>query len=78
MDSSFEKEFKDDINSIVDLMIQQDSIREQISEIKKELKTKYELPVSTISKIATIIRKQSLSEEDEKWSEIRNLVEICT
>ena len=77
MDDSFKQEFKNDINGIVDLMIQQDSIREQISELKKEIKGKYDLPVATVSKIATIIRKQSLDEEEEKWSEIKNLVEIC-
>jgi hypothetical protein len=77
MEDSFKREFKDDINGIVDLMIQQDAIREQISELKKELKGKYDIPVATLTKISTIIRKQSLNEEEEKWEEIKNLVEIC-
>lgn len=77
MEDSFKREFKNDINGIVDLMIQQDAIREQISELKKELKSKYDIPVATLTKISTIIRKQSLNEEEEKWEEIRNLVEIC-
>lgn len=77
MEDNFKQEFKDDINAIVDLMIQGDSIREGISELKKEMKGKYDIPVATITKIATIIRKQSLDEEEEKWSEIRNLVELC-
>lgn len=77
MDNSFKQEFKDDINSIVDLMIQQDSIRETISELKKSMKGKYDIPVATITKISTIIRKQTLEQEQEKWEEVRELVEIC-
>lgn len=77
MDNSFKQEFKDDINAIVDLMIQQDSIREGISELKKSMKGKYDIPVATITKICTIIRKQTLEQEQEKWDEVRELVEIC-
>lgn len=66
---------KKQINEIVDLMIQIDSMRETISEIKKEIKKEFELPVATINKVATLLRKQNLNEEDEKWQEIKEYVE---
>ena len=72
------RSMKDGISDIVDLMIQADSIREEISEIKKELKAAHEVPVATITKVATIIRKSILEQEQEKWDEILDLVEQCS
>jgi|TARA_R110000782_G_scaffold67570_1_gene136430 hypothetical protein len=66
------------INAIVDLMIQGDSIREEISELKKQLKASHDIPVATITKVATIIRKSILEQEQEKWDEILELVEQCS
>jgi len=71
-------EIKKEITKIVDMMIQMDSLREAISELKKEIKTEYEIPVATITKIATIIRKQSLDDEEAKWMEIKEYVEMCS
>lgn len=70
-----EEELKSKINKIVDLMIQIDSMRELISETKKEIKAEYEMPIATINKVATLLRKQNLQEEDEKWQEIKEYVE---
>lgn len=73
-----EDKFKKDITKIVDLLIQMDSMREAISEIKKEMKIEHEMPIPTITKIATLIRKQNLDEEDAKWEEIKEAVELCS
>jgi hypothetical protein len=70
-----DEDLKKEINKIVDLMIQIDAMRETISELKKEIKKDYEIPVATINKVATILRKQNLVEEDEKWQEIKEYVE---
>lgn len=70
-----DEDLKKEINKIVDLMIQIDAMRETISELKKEIKKDHEIPVATINKVATILRKQNLVEEDEKWQEIKEYVE---
>lgn len=78
MEAAFKDEVKKEINRIVDLMIQADSIRESISELKKDIKNEYGIPVTTITKVATIIRKQNLDEEEQKWDEIKEWVDICS
>lgn len=78
MEPALKAEIRKEINKIVDLMIQADSIRESISELKKDIKTQYEIPVATITKVATIIRKQSLEDEEEKWNTIKEYVDICS
>jgi hypothetical protein len=78
MDTEIKKELRKEINRIVDAMIQMDSLRESISELKKDIKTQYDIPVATITKVATILRKQNLTEEEEKWATIREYVDICS
>lgn len=78
MEPALKAEIRKEINRIVDLMVQADSIRESIAELKKDIKTNYEIPVATITKVATIIRKQSLQDEEEKWNTIREYVDICS
>ena len=78
MEHALKAEVKKEINRIVDLMIQADSIRESIAELKKDIKSEYAIPVATITKVATIIRKQNLDEEEEKWDEIKERVDICS
>jgi hypothetical protein len=78
MDTEIKTELRKEINRIVDAMIQMDSLRESISELKKDIKTQYDIPVATITKVATIIRKQNLTEEEEKWAAIREYVDICS
>jgi hypothetical protein len=78
MEHALKAEVKKEINRIVDLMIQADSIRESIAELKKDIKTEYAIPVTTITKVATIIRKQNLDEEEQKWDEIKEWVDICS
>ena len=50
----------------------------KIASLKKDIKDEYAIPVATITKVATIVRKQNLSEEDEKWEEIKDWVETCS
>lgn len=78
MEPALKAEIRKEINRIVDLMIQLDSIREAIAELKKDIKTQYEIPVATITKVATILRKQSLEDEEEKWATIKEYVDICS
>jgi hypothetical protein len=78
MEPALKAEIRKEINKVVDLMIQADSIRESIAELKKDIKTQYDIPVATITKVATIIRKQSLQDEEEKWATIREYVDICS
>lgn len=78
MEPALKAEIRKEINRVVDLMVQGDSIREAIAELKKDIKTQYDIPVATITKVATIIRKQSLQDEEEKWNTIKEYVDICS
>ena len=78
MEKVFKDELSKEINRVVDLMVQRDAISDSIAELKKDIKSEFDLPVASVTKIATIIRKDILTEEDEKWQEIKELVEACT
>jgi len=78
MEVALKNELKQEISRIVDLMIQAESIRESIAELKKDIKTEYGIPVATITKVATIVRKQNLDEQEEKWEEIKEFVDACS
>jgi len=78
MEAALKAELKEEINRIVDLMIQAESIRESMAELKKDIKNEYGIPVATITKVATIVRKQNLSEEEDKWEEIKEFVDACS
>ena len=78
MEPALKQEVRKEISRIVDLMIQAESIRQSIAELKKDIKNEYGLPVATITKVATIVRKNSLEEEEEKWDEIKEWVDACS
>jgi len=78
MDDAIKKEIKTEINRIVDLIIQADSIREAIAALKKDIKEQYDIPVTTITKVANLVRKQNLEDEDAKWEEIKEFAEFCS
>ena len=78
MEDAIKKEIKTEINRIVDLMIQADSIREGIAALKKDIKEQYDIPVTTITKVASLVRKQNLEDEDAKWEEIKEFAEFCS
>ena len=78
MEEALKSELKTEISIIVDLMIQIEAMRDKISALKKDIKENYGIPVATITKVATIVRKENLSEEEEKWEEIKDFVEACS
>ena len=78
MEQALKTELKAEISRIVDLMIQIEAMRDKISALKKDIKENYGIPVATITKVATIVRKENLSEEEEKWEEIKDFVEACS
>jgi len=78
MEAALKSEIKAEISRIVDLMIQGEAIREQMASLKKDIKEEYGIPVATITKVATIVRKQNLSEEEDKWEEIKEFVDACS
>ena len=77
MEVALKAELRKEISRIVDLMIQGEAIRESINELKKDIKSEYDIPVATITKISTIVRKENLQEEEEKWEEIKDIVVAC-
>lgn len=78
MEAALKAELKQEISRIVDLMCQAEAIREQMASLKKDIKEEFGVPVATITKVATIVRKQNLSEEEDKWEEIKDFVDACS
>ena len=78
MEQALKSELKTEISRIVDLMIQIEAMRDKIGALKKDIKENYGIPVATITKVATIVRKENLSDEEEKWEEIKDFVEACS
>jgi len=78
MEPALKTELKAEISRIVDFMIQIEAMRDKIGALKKDIKENYGIPVATITKVATIVRKENLSEEEEKWEEIKDFVEACS
>lgn len=77
MEPALQAELKKEINRIVDLMIEAESIRSSISELKKDIKKEYGIPTPTITRVTSILRKQNLDEEEQKWEEIKEFVDFC-
>jgi|TARA_B110000495_G_C22405912_1_gene258724 hypothetical protein len=78
MEDVLKKEIRGEISRIVDLMIQAEAIREAITELKKDIKEQYDIPVTTITKVANLVRKQNLEEEEAKWEEIKEFALFCS
>ena len=78
MEAALKQELKGEISRIVDLMIQAEAIREQMASLKKDIKEEFGIPVATVTKVATIVRKQNLAEEEDKWEEIKDFVDACS
>tara|TARA_Y100001938_G_C8048546_1_gene410325 strand:+ start:960 stop:1199 length:240 start_codon:yes stop_codon:yes gene_type:complete len=68
---------QDMINKVVDLMIQDEAIREQISDILKDVKKEFDIPMPTARKIAVTVRKQNLDEVQQDHDSFVELVEMC-
>jgi hypothetical protein len=71
------KLLREKINKVVDLMIQDEAIREHISELLKEIKTEFAIPMPTARKIAITVRKQNLNDVQQDFDEFVELVEMC-
>ena len=71
------KLLREKINKVVDLMIQDEAIREHISETLKEIKTEFAIPMPTARKIAITVRKQNLNDVQQDFDEFVELVEMC-
>lgn len=78
MDNNIKDEIRKEINKIVDMMVQIDAFRESMASLKKSVKEEYDIPVATITKVATIIRKQNLEDESAKWEAIKEYVNLCS
>ena len=68
---------QDKINKCVDLMIQDEAIRDHISDILKEIKAEFDIPMPTARKIAVTVRKQNLNEVQQDFDSFVELVEMC-
>lgn len=69
---------KQDIQKVIDLLYQIESLKEAISEEKKAIKEEYDIPITTINKVVSILIKQNLEQEEAKWQEIKELIEVCS
>ena len=78
MEYALKSEVKKEISRIVDLWFKLIQLENQLLNLKKISKLNTAIPVATITKVATIIRKQSLDEEEQKWDEIKEWVDICS
>ena len=61
-------------------IVKKPEIKKEIKkpQVKKDIKEEFGIPVATITKVATIVRKQNLSEEEDKWEEIKDFVDACS
>ena len=75
--SEVKTDFKGDMMALVEMLDQQDAIRDAISETKKEIKATYDIDVKTINQIATILKNRDLDEKDMAWNNIKKLVQEC-
>jgi uncharacterized protein YxjI len=74
--SATREELKKKYDRVVVLMLEIDDIKEQISDILKVVKEEYEIDVPTSRRIATVMKKKSRSEEEEKWEEFTKLLDM--
>ena len=68
-------ELKQELEKIVDLMIEIESCRESISSRLKDIKSEYEIEIPVARRVATVLRRSSRSEEEEKWKEFNEILD---
>lgn len=71
-----EKDFKKNIDLIVDELVKQADSRESVTEIVKYLATTYGLEKPVIRKVASTIYKNSIEDEEERSDEFSKLIDI--
>jgi len=73
--SSTNEELRKDLERVVDLMIQIESNREALSSLLKDIKVEYDIEIPVARRVATVMRKESRSEEDEKWKVFNDILD---
>tara|TARA_R110000851_G_scaffold294584_1_gene449278 strand:+ start:236 stop:460 length:225 start_codon:yes stop_codon:yes gene_type:complete len=68
-------ELKQEFEKIVDLLIQIESAREGISSRLKDIKSEYGIEIPIARRVANVMRKNSLAEEEEKWEEFNKILD---
>ena len=68
-------ELKQELEKIVDLMIEIESCRESISSRLKDIKSEYGIEIPIARRVATVLRKSSRSEEEQKWKEFNEILD---
>jgi hypothetical protein len=73
--SQVNNELKQEFEKIVDLLIQIESAREGISSRLKDIKSEYGIEIPIARRVANVMRKNSLAEEEEKWEEFNKILD---
>ena len=68
-------ELKREFEKVVDLLVQIESARESISSLLKDIKAEYNIEIPVARRVANVMRKNSRSEEEEKWNEFNELLD---
>ena len=68
-------ELKQELEKIVDLMIEIETCRESISSRLKDIKSEYDIDIPIARRVATVLRKSSRSEEEQKWKEFNEILD---
>ena len=72
---STNEELRKEFERIVELMILIDGHRDVISSLLKDIKAEYEIEIPIARRVATIMRKESRAEEEEKWEEFNKILD---
>ena len=72
---STNQELKNELEKVVDLMVQIDSARESISSRLKDIKSEYQIEIPVARRVATVMRKNSRAEEEQKWEEFNEILD---
>ena len=75
MSQTTDKELKTEFEKVVDLLIQIESAREAISSLLKDLKAEYDIEIPVARRVANVMRKNSRTEEEEKWEEFNIILD---
>ena len=73
--SSTNEELRKEFERIVELMILIDGHRDVISSLLKDIKVEYDIEIPIARRVATIMRKESRAEEEEKWEEFNKILD---
>ena len=73
--SSTNEELRKELERAVDLMIQIENNREALSSLLKDIKVEYDIEIPVARRVASVMRKESRSEEDEKWKIFNDILD---